>query len=361
MFRAPSCHTSVGLVAVATVTAFACGMHAEARPAPPQSAVARPDARSGDSQDPGQLLAAAARGDPKAQLRIGLMYLVGDGVDRDADEAVTWLQRAAEQGDASAQFNLAALYWEGIRVSGNIEEALRLFRRLAEQGHVFAQFNAATLYQQGLDVEQDLQEAARWYREAATQGVVNAAYRLGWMYAHGNGVPKDYVEAHKWLSIATARSFADEQQGRAQVRDGVAKEMTAAQIAEAETRAREWLTLFESKNSCKDARNRFRVSLTFDPKGIEFGPWIRQFVDQLNRNWVNPPCSSLEGRSIYTLQVAKDGRTSRLDLREHSTFPDFDDAVFRAFARWTPIPLPASYPAESVQVVVTFFFNETPP
>jgi hypothetical protein len=336
-------------------------MHVEAQPAPPQSAVARTDARPGDSHDLGQLLAAAGKGDPKAQLRIGLMYLVGDGVDRDSDDAAMWLHRAAEQGDASATFNLAYLYWEGIRVSGNVQEAFRLFRALAEQGHVFAQFNVATLYQQGLDVEQDLQEAARWYRESATQGVVNAASRLGWMYAHGNGVPQDYVEAHKWLSIATARAFADEQQGRAQVRDGVAKEMTATQIAEAEARAREWLTLFESTNSCKDARNRFRVSLTFDPKGIEFGRWISQFVDQLNRNWVNPPCSSLEGRSIYTLQVARDGRTSRLDLQARSALPDFDDAVFRAFARWTPIPLPAPYPAESVQLVATFFFNETPP
>ena len=361
MFRTPPCHASVGLLAVATATAFACGRHVEAQPAAPQSAVARTAARSGDNPDLVQLLAAASRGDPKAQLRIGLIYLVGDGVDPDPDHAAMWLRRAAEQGDASAKFNLADLYWEGIRSSGNVQEAFRLFRELAEQGHVFAQFNVATLYQQGLDVEQDLQEAARWYREAASQGVVNAAYRLGWMYSHGNGVPQDYVEAHKWIRIATTRAFADEQQGYAQVLDGVAKAMTAAQIAEAEARAREWLTLFSSTNTCKDARNRFRASLTFDTRGTEFGPWIRQFVDQLNRNWVNPPCSSLEGRAIYTLQVSRDGRTSRLDLRARSAFPDFDDAVFRAFARWTPIPLPASYPAESVPLVVTFFFNETPP
>jgi hypothetical protein len=60
-------------------------------------------------------------------------------------------------------------------------------------------------------------------------------------------------------------------------------------------------------------------------------------------------------------RVAKDGRTSRLDLRARSALPNFEDAVFRAFARWNPIPLPASYPAESVQLTVTFFFNETPP
>jgi hypothetical protein len=353
MIRDPFGHTSVSLLAVAAVVVFACGGRVEAQPVPPQSAVMK--------EDPRELLVAAGRGDPKAQLHIGLMYLVGDGVDEDVDEAATWLRRAADQGDASAQFNLADLYWEGIRVSGNVEEAFRLFRRLAEQGHAFAQFNVATLYQQGLDVEQDLQEAARWYREAATQGVVNAAYRLGWMYSHGNGVPQDYVEAHKWLNIATVRAFADEQQGYAQVRDDVAKEMTAGQIAEAEARTRAWLTLFDAKNSCSDARNRFRASVTLDAKGIDFGLWIHQFVDQLNRNWVNPPCSSLEGRAIYTLQVAKDGRTSRLDLHARSALPNFEDAVFRAFARWNPIPLPASYPAESVQLIVTFFFNETPP
>jgi hypothetical protein len=181
------------------------------------------------------------------------------------------------------------------------------------------------------------------------------------MYSHGNGVPHDYVEAHKWLNIATVRAFADEQQGYAQVRDDVAKEMTAGQIAEAEARTRAWLTLFDTKNTCSDARNRFRASVTLDAKGIEFGLWIHQFVDQLNRNWVNPPCSSVESRAIYTLQVAKDGRTSRLDLDARSALPAFEDAVFRAFARWNPIPLPASYPAESVQLIVTFFFNETPP
>jgi Sel1 repeat/TonB C terminal len=191
--------------------------------------------------------------------------------------------------------------------------------------------------------------------------VVKAAYRLGWMYARGNGVPQDYVEAHTWLNIATARAFADEQRSYAQVRDGVAREMTGAQIAGAERRAREWLAVFESNDICKNATNRFRASLTFDAQGIEFESWIRQFVDQLNRNWMNPPCSSLESRSIYTLVVTKDGRTSRLDLRARSALPDFDDAVFRAFARWRPIPLPDLYPGESVPLVVTFFFNEPPP
>jgi TPR repeat protein len=111
MIRDPFCHTSVSFLAIGAVVVFACGTHVEAQPVPLQSAVAK--------EDPRELLVAAGRGDPKAQLHIGLMYLAGDGVDQDADEAATWLHRAADQGDASAQFNLAYIYWEGIRVSGN--------------------------------------------------------------------------------------------------------------------------------------------------------------------------------------------------------------------------------------------------
>jgi hypothetical protein len=48
-------------------------------------------------------------------------------------------------------------------------------------------------------------------------------------------------------------------------------------------------------------------------------------------------------------------------LHARSALAAFEDAVFRAFARWNPIPLPASYPAASVQLTVTFFFNETAP
>ena len=58
---------------------------------------------------------------------------------------------------------------------------------------------------------------------------------LGIMYAKGQGVPQDYVLAYMWLYLATEGN-----PGAAQYRDGVGKLMNAAQVAEAQKRAREW-------------------------------------------------------------------------------------------------------------------------
>jgi TPR repeat protein len=64
---------------------------------------------------------------------------------------------------------------------------------------------------------------------------------LGSMYRSGQGVPQDYVEAYKWMSLAMARATGENQKRVALARDGVAKLMTPAQIAQAQTRFHEWL------------------------------------------------------------------------------------------------------------------------
>jgi TPR repeat protein len=56
------------------------------------------------------------------------------------------------------------------------------------------------------------------------------------MYHLGRGAPKDNVIAYKWLSLATARGAKNAED----MRNTVAAEMTPAQIAKAQTLAREW-------------------------------------------------------------------------------------------------------------------------
>jgi TPR repeat protein len=41
------------------------------------------------------------------------MYMIGEGVRQDDQEAVKWFRRAAEQGDAHAQFRLGEHYDSG--------------------------------------------------------------------------------------------------------------------------------------------------------------------------------------------------------------------------------------------------------
>jgi uncharacterized protein len=88
----------------------------------------------------------------------------------------------------------------------------------------------------GDTLTQDYTEALKWLRAAADQGHPLAQTKLGIMYEDGHGVPQDRVRAHMWLSLAAAQgselagAFVTE----------LTKQMTSAQIAEAQRLAREW-------------------------------------------------------------------------------------------------------------------------
>ena len=75
----------------------------------------------------------------------------------------------------------------------------------------------------------------KWYTLAAEQGYADAQGNLGVMYGMGRGVIQDIVYAHMWGNIAA--SNGNELGGK--MRDFAAKQMTPAQIADAQKLARE--------------------------------------------------------------------------------------------------------------------------
>jgi TPR repeat protein len=146
------------------------------------------------------------------------------------------LRKSAEKGDASAQFRLGQLYDEGTGVPKDYRQAMEWFEKAAKQGHVGAQINLGTLYLQGEGAPQSDQMALFWFRQAAEQGDALAFAKLGWMSAQGRGVLQDFIQAHKWYNLAAANGHGK----AAEYRDALAKQMTPAQIAEAQKLAREW-------------------------------------------------------------------------------------------------------------------------
>jgi len=126
---------------------------------------------------------------------------------------------------------------------GDYPTALRILRPLAHKGNADAQNNLGLMYATGRGVQQDYTEAAKWYRMAAEKGVASAQNNLGVMYAGGQGVQQDYVQAHMWFTLAASSFTASEAEERSKVvknRDALAADMTPAEIAEAQRRAREW-------------------------------------------------------------------------------------------------------------------------
>jgi uncharacterized protein len=74
---------------------------------------------------------------------------------------------------------------------------------------------------------------------AAAQGDISAYYDLGVAYSTGShGVDCDLIEAHKWFNLAAVKGHSEAAMCRADISD----EMTAREVAEAQRRAREWLS-----------------------------------------------------------------------------------------------------------------------
>ena len=146
------------------------------------------------------------------------------------------VRKSAEGGDASAQNMLGLLYYEGKGVRQDYRKAKQWFDKAVEQEHTGAQVNLGTLYLRGEGAPESSQMALYWFSRAAGQKDALAFAKLGLMYAQGRGVLQNFIEAHKWYNLSAAHG----ELRSVEARDALAKQMTPAQIAEAQRLAREW-------------------------------------------------------------------------------------------------------------------------
>nr|WP_325214656.1 MobP3 family relaxase [uncultured Oscillibacter sp.] len=79
---------------------------------------------------------AAAQGNQYANYRLGKLYLLGDGVPKDTEKAITHLAQSAEAGNQYAQYALGKLHLD----RQNREQAHYWFSQSASQGNEYAQF-----------------------------------------------------------------------------------------------------------------------------------------------------------------------------------------------------------------------------
>jgi TonB family protein len=119
----------------------------------------------------------------------------------------------------------------------------------------------------------------------------------------------------------------------------------------------------ESFNNPQGGTGEFGPELQFDTKGVEFGPWVRRFIEKVKRNWLVPTTAMwLKGHVVLTFNVHKDGRITDLTLVQPCDVDSFNRAAYNALAASNPVyPLPPEYPADRAFFTVTFYYNETPP
>ena len=143
------------------------------------------------------------------------------------------LLHRAEDGDLAAQLQVADMFYLGKGVAQNYAEAAKWLQKGAERGLADSQYKLAVMYSTGEGVPKDLGLALRWYRASAEQGDAGAQYNLARMYYYADGCDHDLVECYKWLNLAAAQDFDDSVERR----DSLRRQMSAAQIGEAQRRA----------------------------------------------------------------------------------------------------------------------------
>jgi len=104
-------------------------------------------------------------------------------------------------------------------------------------------------------------------------------------------------------------------------------------------------------------------AIQFDTKGVDFGPWVRRFVQKVKKNWFVPEAAfSFRGRVVLQFNIHRDGHITDIVIAQPSSVDAFNRAAFNAILGSNPVePLPPEYPDDKAFFTVTFYYNEPLP
>src|SRR6185312_5945632 len=154
-----------------------------------------------------QLLEEANKGDIEARFKLGMCYEKGDGVGKDLELAVHWIQKAAEgeivteaneKKVADAEIKLGTCYLGGFGVVKDKGQAVKWFHRAAERGHADAQFTVGECYLESIGVSEDIKQAEYWLRQATDQGHDKAQESVSRLIKKKNILEQLVANYRKW-------------------------------------------------------------------------------------------------------------------------------------------------------------------
>lgn len=159
-------------------------------------------------------------------------------------EAFAQFEPLAKRGDPRAEINLGNLYMRGLGVEQDYAMAHAWYEKAARRGHPTGQAKLGMMYLLGLGLNADPGEAARWFRRAAENGDCGAAMVLAEMHENGDGVERNPVEAFVWYSIATDLGEQDGVDHKARLADG----LSPAQLNSALTQINVWRVEYDKRS-----------------------------------------------------------------------------------------------------------------
>lgn len=216
----------------------------------------------------------AEKGDAKAMVALGRLYLWGYGVEANFDTARRLFNGAVKKGNLDAFHGLAMLEVK----RGLSGVAVDHWRQAAERGHARSQDALAQALSLGISIKKDAAEAYYWYRKAAEQGSTFAQYNLAGTYLAGKGTPQDLMQAYIWHTIVMENQGELSRYKTYKLRARYARDMAPTQIELARRHAEEWLAKkgFVNRPPVPRSGENFR----FPTERIDRGAW-RAYRDEV--------------------------------------------------------------------------------
>ena len=143
-------------------------------------------------------------GDAGSMDALAQMYLLGEGVEKNPQEAVSWAVKGYEAGEGCSSF-LQTFYLCGLHSTTLDFDPTPIVERAQTARNYTAKALLGRLYELGHGVPEDLEKARQMYEEASKGEDPWAMVLLGLMYKDGHGVAKDDRRAAEFFARAAER------------------------------------------------------------------------------------------------------------------------------------------------------------
>ncbi|HEV3045233.1 MAG TPA: caspase family protein [Roseiarcus sp.] len=136
--------------------------------------------------------------DPRLRYLLGHAYYKAQNYP----QAARYYQIAADAGLAEANDELGVLFVMGLGVNKDYQRAFDLFNKAAIGGSATGMSNLGTMYANGFFIEQNQIKALAWYERSIAVGNALALPQAGEAYFNGKGTPPDYPTAARYFRQA---------------------------------------------------------------------------------------------------------------------------------------------------------------
>jgi TPR repeat protein len=140
----------------------------------------------------------ASKNDPKAMHELGLIYLKGDGIAKNLNEAYNYFQKASDLGNLESTYLLGKIYLSQKTKYYNPKKAYNAFIDAANKDHAKSQLMIGRFLLMGEIVDKDYEKALYYFKLASKQKEYDSNCYIAYMYASGMGVFPNFGRAHNF-------------------------------------------------------------------------------------------------------------------------------------------------------------------